>query len=48
MELSSPRRLSVGPAPERVKRGLARRPIPVLRLARLAVDARFRGESRGT
>ncbi len=37
-----------GGAPERMKKGLARHPIPVLLLARLAVDARFRGEGLGT
>ena len=31
-----------------MKKGLARHPIPVLLLARLAVDARFRGEGLGT
>ncbi len=31
-----------------MKKGLARHPIPVLLLARLAVDARFRGQGLGT
>jgi GNAT superfamily N-acetyltransferase len=35
-------------APERLRKGLARHPIPVLLLARLAVDLRFRGVGLGT
>jgi GNAT superfamily N-acetyltransferase len=35
-------------APERLRKGLARHPIPVLLLARLAVDLRFRGTGLGT
>jgi GNAT superfamily N-acetyltransferase len=34
-------------APERLKKGLARHPIPVILLARLAVDLRFRGAGLG-
>jgi GNAT superfamily N-acetyltransferase len=34
-------------APERLKKGLARHPIPVLLLARLAVDRRFQGVGMG-
>jgi GNAT superfamily N-acetyltransferase len=37
-----------GQAPERLKKGLARHPIPVLLLARLAVDVRFRGAGLGS
>lgn len=36
-----------GEAPERLKKGLARHPVPVLLLARLAVDLRFRGAGLG-
>jgi GNAT superfamily N-acetyltransferase len=36
-----------GGAPERMKKGLARHPIPVLLLARLAVDVQFRGQGLG-
>jgi len=40
---------SVGPetAPERVRKGLSRRPIPVILLARLAVDEREQGGGLG-
>ena len=34
-------------APERVTKGLARHPIPVMLLARLAVDRRFKGQGLG-
>lgn len=34
-------------APERVKKGLARHPIPVMVLARLAVDLRYQGQKIG-
>ena len=34
-------------APERVTRGLARHPVPVILLARLAVDKRFKGQGVG-
>jgi len=34
-------------APERVKKGLARHPIPVMILARLAVDRRYQGINMG-
>ncbi len=34
-------------APDRVKKGLARHPIPVMILARLAVDRRFQGKNMG-
>jgi len=37
-----------GEAPERLKKGLARQPIPVLLLARLAVDRRFVGTGVGS
>lgn len=35
-------------APDRIKKGLARHPIPVMILARLAVDKRCRGKKVGT
>ena len=35
-------------APERITRGLARHPVPVLLLARLAVDRAFQGQGVGT
>ena len=34
-------------APQRVTKGLARHPVPVMLLARLAVDRRFQGRSLG-
>jgi predicted N-acetyltransferase YhbS len=34
-------------APARVKKGLARHPIPVMVLARLAVDVRYQGQKMG-
>ena len=34
-------------APDRVKKGLARHPIPVMILARLAVDRRYQGMNMG-
>lgn len=34
-------------APDRVKKGLARHPIPVMILARLAVDLRYQGMNLG-
>ena len=34
-------------APERMKKGLARHPIPILVLARLTVDLRFQGAGLG-
>ena len=37
-----------GAAPSRVTRGLARHPVPVMLLARLAVDVRFSGHGLGT
>ncbi len=35
-------------APERISRGLARHPIPVMLLARLAVDLRWQGKGAGS
>jgi GNAT superfamily N-acetyltransferase len=37
-----------GTAPSRVTKGLARHPVPVMLLARLAVDVRFGGQGLGT
>lgn len=34
-------------APERMRKGLARHPVPVMVLARLAVDARWKGKGLG-
>jgi len=34
-------------APERIKKGLARHPIPIMLLARLAVDHRWQGQGAG-
>jgi GNAT superfamily N-acetyltransferase len=34
-------------APERLSKGLARRPVPVMLLARLAVDRRWQGRGAG-
>lgn len=36
-----------GKTPERVTKGLARHPVPVMLLARLAVDRRFKGQGLG-
>jgi len=39
--------VSVGDSPERLKKGLARHPIPVMLLARLAIDTAYQGMGFG-
>ena len=39
--------ISCGEAPDRMRKGLARHPVPVMVLARLAVDTRWKGKGLG-
>ena len=39
--------MEIGNAPERLRKGLARHPVPVVVLARLAVDRRWQGRGVG-